>query len=79
MVYAKPEEVLMAHKTVTSAINDLKQQVIGYSALIVWRKDWERWRNELELAIDGRSYQLVVPLARTKNQVYVAERRSEIG
>lgn len=39
----------MAHKTKDNAIKDLARQVnTEYSAIIVWRKDFERWGEELK-------------------------------
>jgi hypothetical protein len=70
----------MAHKSAEAAVQDLKRQQelagAGYAALIVWRRDHERWSADLLAAVDQARYDVCSPFEKqTKNQYVIARKK----
>lgn len=68
----------MAHSSAETAIKDVLHQmdVCSYSVIIVWKKDYERWKQEIVNAVDLKRYMVLdIPQKRTKNQYVIAEKK----
>lgn len=69
----------MAHKSLDRTLRDIKIQQEWRDAIIVWRKDWERWEQDMRRTVDDNLYfVLEYPKWITKNQLIIAERKKPI-
>lgn len=66
----------MAFKSLSSCLKDIQKQAkIGYREIIVYKKNWETWRKEIEEEVVKVGYHLhKTPIFWTKNHLFVGEK-----
>jgi predicted kinase len=64
------------HRSKEAFKKDIFEQMKNYGQIIVWKKDLDLWPQCLsEIDFHGSGFELIEPKARTKNQIYIAERK----